>query len=126
MPPQALIVEDDAITARLLAGIIETEGFDVDVAGDGEVALEMLAAKNYSVILLDIVLPKLSGTAVMEHLRATNPQLLERVIVVTGLDVAEIRALFPTVKLALSKPVLPARLRATVRSYASGFDSIVA
>jgi DNA-binding response OmpR family regulator len=117
MRPKALIVEDDAATQRLLASIIEGEGFDVDLANDGEKALEMLARHDYTIILLDIVLPKISGTAVMEHMRMKNPHMLEKVIVVTGLDVAEIRALFPTVKLALSKPVLPARLRATVRPY---------
>jgi DNA-binding response OmpR family regulator len=117
MRPKALIVEDDASTQRLLASIIEGEGFDVDLANDGEKALEMLAKHDYTIILLDIVLPKISGTAVMEHMRTKNPHMLEKVIVVTGLDVAEIRALFPTVKLALSKPVLPARLRATVRPY---------
>lgn len=115
MRPRALIVEDERHTRRLLAGIIETEGFDVDMAGDGDIALSMLSSVDYSLILLDIVLPKVSGTAVMEHLRKTQPAALERVIVVTGLDVAEIRALFPTVKIALSKPVLPARLRAGVR-----------
>lgn len=115
-PKKALIVEDEAITQRLLAGIIAAEGFEVDIADDGPVAIEKLDETDYDVVLLDIVLPTLSGTAVMEHLRATNPRALENVIVVTGVDVAEIRALFPTVRVALSKPVLPARLRATVRT----------
>ncbi len=114
---KALIVEDEATTQRLLAGIIAAEGFEVDLAGDGHAAIEMLDETDYSVIVLDVVLPKLSGTAVMEHLRVTNPSALENVIVVTGVDVAEIRALFPTVRVALAKPVLPARLRAMVRTW---------
>ena len=116
---KALIVEDEATTQRLLAGIIASEGFEVDLAGDGQTAIEMLDETNYDFILLDIVLPKLSGIAVMEHLRATHPSALANVIVVTGVDVAEIRALFPTVRLALTKPVLPARLRATVRTHSA-------
>lgn len=123
MRPRALVVEDDPTTQRLLAAILEAEGADVDIAGDGEMAIEMLSRGTYSVILLDIVLPRVSGTAVMEHLRATRPGVLENVIVVTGLDVAEIRTLFPTVKQALSKPVLPARLRATVRLCIPGWGS---
>jgi len=47
---------------------------------------------------------------VMDHLFVTNPSMLERVIVVTGLNVADIRKLFPTVSYALSKPVIPKRL----------------
>lgn len=116
MRPRALIVEDDPHTQRLLAAILAAEGIDVAVADDGDIAIDLLSRGPFSVVLLDIVLPRVSGTAVMEYLRATNPAMLERVIVVTGLDVSEIRALFPTVRQSLSKPVIPARLRATVRT----------
>lgn len=123
MRPRALVVEDDPNTQRLLAAILKAEGADVDVAADGDVAIDLLARGTYSAILLDIVLPRVSGTAVMEHLRMTNPSALESVIVVTGVDVAEIRALFPSVREALSKPVLPGRLRATVRTCFPGWDA---
>ena len=123
MRPRALVVEDDPATQRLLAAILQSEGADVDTADNGEVAVELLTSRSYAVVLLDLVLPRLSGTAVMEHLRATKPSMLENVIVVTGLEVAEIRELFPTVRTALSKPVLPGRLRATVRTCVPGLSS---
>lgn len=118
MHPRALVVEDDARTREALRSIIESEGFDVDTSDNGETAIEQLGNARYSLVVLDIVLPKMSGTAVMEHIRTTNPDLLQNVIVVTGLEVTEIRQLFPTVFQALGKPVLPARLRATVRNCA--------
>jgi len=46
----------------------------------------------------------------MDVLRADAPDVLHRIIVVTGLNVAEIRALFPAVCDTLSKPVMPSRL----------------
>jgi CheY-like chemotaxis protein len=107
---KALIVEDDPHTRRLLGKLIESQGCKVDEAGDGVKAIEMLSKTDYDLVLLDIVLPKLSGTAVMDHLHATNPAMLERIIVVTGLNVEDIRKLFPTVCHALSKPVIPNRL----------------
>jgi len=110
MFPKALVVEDDADTRVLLRKLLRAQGCDVDLAVDGEEAIERLEREEYSVILLDIVLPKVSGTAVMDHLRQTNPSALERVIVVTGLNVEDIRKLFPTVCHALSKPVIPKRL----------------
>ena len=116
MRPRALVVEDDPATQRLLSAILANEGMEVDVADDGDIAIEILSRKHYNVILLDIVLRRVSGTAVMEYLRRHDPKTLECVIVVSGLDVEEIRALFPTVSLALTKPVLPTRLRASVRS----------
>lgn len=123
MRPRALIVEDDPNTQRLLAAILAAEGIDVAVADDGDIAIDLLSRGPYSVVLLDVVLQRVSGTAVMEYLRATNPAMLERVIVVTGLDVSEIRTLFPTVRQSLSKPVIPARLRATVRTYIPGWGA---
>jgi two-component system, NtrC family, nitrogen regulation response regulator NtrX len=110
MHRKALIVEDDPHSRRLLVRLIESQNCKVDEAGDGLKAIEMLSKVDYDVVLLDIVLPKLSGTAVMDHLYLTNPAMLERIIVVTGLNVEDIRKLFPTVCHALSKPVMPNRL----------------
>ena len=114
--PKALVVEDDAPTRELLAQLLETLDCDVDLAADGEEALEKLRSFHYAVVLLDIILPKMSGIDVMETLRNESPRALGCIIVVTGLDVREIRSLFPAVRETLSKPVLPGRLREAVRS----------
>ena len=116
MRPRALIVEDDNVTRSLLRQLLVTSGCEVDEATDGEQAIDRLSGQSkYAVILLDIVLPKLSGADVMDFLREDDPDALERVIVVTGLDVEEIRKLFPTVRHALGKPVIPTRLLETVQ-----------
>ena len=116
MRPRALIVEDDNVTRSLLRQLLVTSGCEVDEATDGEQAIDRLSGESkYSVILLDIVLPKLSGADVMDFLREYDSDALERVIVVTGLNVEEIRKLFPTVCHALGKPVIPTRLLETVQ-----------
>ena len=117
MHPRALIVEDDSKTREALRSIIESEGFAVETTDNGETALECLSATHYSLVILDIVLPKLSGTSVMEHLQSNDPEVLKNVIVVSGLEVEEIRKLFPTVYHAMGKPVLPGRLRTIVRKH---------
>ena len=106
----ALVVEDDPDTRSLLKTLLEALGCKVDLASDGRAALDHLARCSYDVILLDIALPKISGIAVMETLREHDPESLGRVIVLTGLNVEEIRKLFPTVCHALAKPVMPKRL----------------
>jgi two-component system, OmpR family, response regulator MprA len=115
MRPTILVVEDDATTREALRRILEGEGYDVHVAVDGEKAIGSLARNRYDAVVLDIALPKVSGTDVMEYVASTTPQLLESIIVVTGLEVAEIRKLFPSVCETLSKPVLPGRLLTSVR-----------
>jgi CheY-like chemotaxis protein len=116
MRPKALIVEDEAVTRVLLVQLMESLDCDIDVAVDGVAALEQLRANNYDIVLLDIVLPKMSGIEVMEALRRDRPRVLGCIIVVTGLDIREIRSLFPAVHETLPKPVLPSRLREAVRS----------
>ncbi|HUP45931.1 MAG TPA: response regulator [Thermoanaerobaculia bacterium] len=122
MLPKALVVVDDPPTRDALRTVVSEEGFTVDAVADGRIALELLAEQHYSMILLDIVLPRLSGAAVMEHLHLHSPGVLESVVVVTGLDVSEIRKLYPGVREALARPVLPARLRKAVRRFLPGFD----
>jgi DNA-binding response OmpR family regulator len=116
MRSRALIVEDDAVARGLFGQLLESLDFAFDLAANGEEALRALSEREYDVILLDIVLPKVSGIEVLESLHRHRPQLLGKVIVVTGLDIREIRSLFPTVHETLSKPVLPGRLREAVRS----------
>lgn len=123
MRKKALIVEDDSVTQRLLAGLLAESGCVVQTASDGAAAIEMLGANDYDVILLDIVLPRVSGTEVMEYLADTRPDALAKVIVVTGLNVEEIRRLFPSVAYTLGKPVVPRRLMQSVAvclSYSDG------
>jgi len=115
MPPRVLVVEDDATTREALSRVLTAEGCVVEMAVDGEKAIGCLAQHRYDAIVLDIVLPKLSGTDVMEYIASTRPETLASIIVVTGLDVTEIRKLFPTVCETLSKPVIPGRLVGSVR-----------
>ena len=114
MRTRALVVEDEAVTRRLLRSLLEERGCDVDEAVDGQQAINLLVQHDYAVVLLDIVLPRISGTAVMDYLAQHKPAMLGRIIVVTGVNVAEIRKLFPAVCSALGKPVIPARLLQSV------------
>ena len=115
MATRILIVEDDPSTREALRRVLESEGYEIETAIDGEKALGCLARTTYDAVVLDIALPKLSGTDVMEYIASTTPELLASIIVVTGLDASEIRKLFPSVCETLSKPVMPGRLLASVR-----------
>lgn len=115
MRPTVLVVEDDFPTREALRKILEADGCHVEVAVDGEKAVGCLAQRTYDVVVLDLALPKLSGTDVMEYIASTNPAQLAAIVVVTGLEGSEIRKLFPTIRETLSKPVMPTRLVASVR-----------
>jgi two-component system alkaline phosphatase synthesis response regulator PhoP len=115
MRPRILIVEDDMATREVLTRILELEGCDLELVGDGEKAVGALEQRRYDAIILDIALPKMSGTDLMEYIASTTPEALSSIVVVTGLEASEIRKLFPEICETLSKPLLPGKLIAAVR-----------
>ena len=70
-----LIVEDDPAIADVYAFPLRLAGYDVEIAVDGEAALEALQANPPAMMLLDIRLPKLDGLQVLERLRAAGNNL---------------------------------------------------
>lgn len=126
MHRKALVVEDDAVTREALIHVLQGEGCEVDFAEDGETAMGLLSRNRYDVVLLDLILPKISGTEIMEQLLCTTPHVLSTIIVVTGLTVSEVRKVFPDVCDALGKPLIPTRLlRAIRRCFANGSNSAI-
>jgi len=69
-----LIVEDDPLMSRMYQKIFKFEGFDVEVAGDGLEALEKVRSVKPTLVLLDIMMPKMNGLEVLEKLKA-DPEL---------------------------------------------------
>jgi two-component system response regulator HydG len=78
-----IIIADDeqAITAGLSA-ILSDEGYDVEVATDGQKALERLSAESYGVILADLKMPKLDGLGLLKELQTRN--IPTECIIITG------------------------------------------
>ena len=64
-----LVVDDEANMVELLTDVLESEGYQVQSAGDGNGCLAKLEAGSYDVILLDLKLPDLDGTAVLSRIR---------------------------------------------------------
>src|SRR5947199_8728409 len=69
---RVLFVEDDASVAQMYRLKLELDGYTVDVAGDGLVALEKARALHPDIIFLDIRLPKMDRLTVLENLRADD------------------------------------------------------
>lgn len=82
--PRVLVVEDDPSVRGLLQTLLVSEGYDVSTASDGLAALVKAAAVQPQVVLLDLMMPDLSGQRVLEEMRG-DPALADvPVVVVTG------------------------------------------
>jgi len=69
---RVLIVEDEPAVRDALDYSLRGEGFDVDAASDGEAGLRAAQAGEYDVVILDLMLPKMSGTEVCRRLRSES------------------------------------------------------
>lgn len=84
-----LIVEDDAFLAGIYANKFDKEGFNVQLAIDGEMGLKLAQTSHPDIMLLDILLPKLDGFEVLEKLKADNATQNIPVILLTNLGQKE-------------------------------------
>ena len=114
-----LIVEDDHVVAGAVRRGLEREGFAVDVAADGTEGLWRATETSYDAVVLDIMLPGLSGYEVCARMRAAENWSPVLMLTARDGDVDEARALDTGADDYLSKPfsyvVLLARLRALLR-----------
>ena len=68
---RVLVAEDNAVNRELIRELLESRGYEVSEACDGEEALQLLAQSRPDILLLDIGMPKLDGYGVVRHIRAT-------------------------------------------------------
>ena len=71
--PSILIVDDDAAVRVLLRAICRREGFDVVEAENGELALHAIATRRFDVIVLDLMMPMMTGAEVLQYLAEKEP-----------------------------------------------------
>lgn len=70
--PAILIVEDERKLSRVLQLELDYENYDTEIADNGKEALRLIAEKDWDLVLLDIMLPELSGLEVLRRIRRTD------------------------------------------------------
>src|SRR5580698_9850035 len=126
MTPHILVVEDEDSLATLLQYNLQKEGYDVALAGDGEEALLLVDERLPDLIVLDWMLPKVSGIEVCRRLRQRNETRNVPIIMLTarGEESDRIRGLDTGADDYVVKPFsmteLCARLRAVLRRIRPG------
>jgi len=81
---QVLIVEDEPDVLLLLENRVRAAGHDVESVTDGESAIEILAERRPAVIVLDWMMPRVSGIDVLERLRVDDPEHAVKVLMLTA------------------------------------------
>ncbi|HEY0436734.1 MAG TPA: phosphate regulon transcriptional regulator PhoB [Phenylobacterium sp.] len=126
MTPHILVVEDEDSLATLLQYNLQKEGYEVSLAGDGEEALIMIDERLPDLIVLDWMLPKVSGIEVCRRLRQRNETRNVPILMLTarGEETDRIRGLDTGADDYVTKPFsmteLGARIRAVLRRIRPG------
>ena len=115
-PPRILVVDDDIESQELYVEILRWAGFDVVTAGDGDSALKQAVTSVPEVILLDILLPKRDGIAVLRELRQVPQTATVPIIALTGVaDAADRARIVGGFTDVLEKPCDPSSLITVLR-----------
>ena len=127
---KVLVVEDEVRLAQALRRGLQAEGFTVDLAHDGEDGLHLALEGDYAAVVLDVMLPRLSGYRVCQRLRAANNWVPVLMLSAKDGEYDEADGLDIGADDYLTKPfsyvVLVARLRALLRRGAPDRPAVLA
>ncbi|MFP4500158.1 MAG: PleD family two-component system response regulator [Candidatus Hydrogenedentota bacterium] len=124
--PKILIVDDEPDVVMLIERTLKAEGFDVVRAYDGIAALDLVETEKPDLVLLDIMMPMMSGYEVCEQLKA-NPETQQiPVVCLSSAHTPDARAqsLHVGAVTLITKPFLPAELVAQVRRHLPENESV--
>ena len=110
-----LVVEDDPRLAATVRRVLDAEGYDVEVAPDGDEALRRARERGFDLAVLDILLPGIDGIAVCRRLRATSALPILLLTALSGTD-ERVRGLDSGADDYLVKPFAYEELLARVRA----------
>lgn len=125
--PRILVIDDEPRIRDACILVLSDKGFDVAAAPDGEQGLQMIKEKHYDIVLVDLMMPTISGFDVLSEVRSHHPDTV--VIVITGYATLEhsIEAMKKGAFDFIPKPFTPDQLRAVVEKslrYTSALQDI--
>jgi CheY-like chemotaxis protein len=81
---RVLIADDQEVIRTLVARVLRRAGFEAFEATDGEHAIEQLDAAVFDALILDLMMPRVDGFGVLEHLQRSQPRMVKKTIVMSA------------------------------------------
>jgi CheY-like chemotaxis protein len=116
--PRVLVVDDDAAIRTLVGRVLDRAGFTPVSAVDGQDAIEQLDGTKFDAMVLDLMMPRVDGFGVVDHLIDTQPHMMEKTVVMTAFPKAAAKERLHHLCSIISKPFEVTELIALVRDCA--------
>lgn len=91
--PRILVADDERNIRKNLAMVLETQGYQVDEAKDGDEALDLCKQNHPEIAFVDLRMPKMEGLEVLAHIRALSPKTAVVIITAYGTAVSAVQAM---------------------------------
>jgi len=86
MPPMRILLVDDEVSVLdLVRTTLETCGYVIDTAASSQVAMEKIRSTEYSMVILDLLLPDMNGFILSQEIRRIRPALGNRILFISGI-----------------------------------------
>ncbi|WP_078408976.1 response regulator [Priestia abyssalis] len=109
MTKRLLLAEDEEVLRMLVVDTLEDEGYEIDEACDGEEAYELIEQNNYDLVIIDYMMPRMTGLEVIEKVRQ-HPERKETKILMLSAKSQKVdqdRVLLAGADHFISKPFSP-------------------
>ncbi len=97
--PRVLVVDDDRSNSEIVSRVLAAHGYQVDIAGDGQAALELVKQHPYRLAVVDYQMPGMNGVELFRRAREVQPQL--RGVFLTAY--ANINTVFPAIEAGVER-----------------------
>lgn len=118
MTDMILVVDDNEMNRDMLSRRLKRQGFEVDTAEDGQQALDKLAEAGYSLVLLDVMMPRMNGYDVLQTIKSDTAMQHLPVIMISAVD--DLDSVVKCIEMGaedyLFKPFNPVLLKARVEA----------
>ena len=102
--PRVLVADDEDAIRTLVTRMLIRAGFDPVEASDGQHAIERLDAGTFDAVVLDLMMPRVDGFGVVEHLIETQPRMMKKTVVMTAFPKAAAKERLHHLCCIISKP----------------------
>lgn len=128
MPPKGrvLVVDDEPAIRALVAKIVERAGFPVDVAADGAEAIEKVNQTDYAVIVLDLMMPAVSGYEFVDVLQQRGGKRPSVIVITAAAEASLTRQLDPAIVHSIVRKPFDINVLADLVTAAAGASSSAA